>query len=81
MGLITCEGMRIVKGDEAPIGGMAQVVLHEIPVVEVNLQIKEHEEGEREKDGEVQVEIKGEVEDKQRKTLIMEMTVKNSRTT
>ena len=43
-----------------------------------------HEEGEKEKDGEVQVEVKGDVEESQGETLIMdgmEMTVKDSRTT
>ena len=76
--------MRIVRGDEAPLGGVVQVVLHGVRVVEVSLQVREHEEGEKEKDGEVQVEVKGEVEENQRQTLIMdgmEMTVKDSRTT
>ena len=84
VGLITCEGVRIVIGDEAPLGEVAQVVLHGVPVVEVSLQVREHEEGEKEKDGEVQVEVKGEVEENQGETLIMdgmEMTVKDSRTT
>ena len=43
-----------------------------------------HEEGEKEKDGEVQVEVKREVEENQGETLIMdgmEMTVTDSRTT
>ena len=51
---------------------------------EVSLQVREHEEGEKEKDGEVQVEVKGEVEENQGETLIMDgmqMTVKDSRTT
>ena len=52
--------MRVVIGDEAPLGGVAQVVLHGVLVVEVSLQVREHEEGEKEKDGEVQVEVKGE---------------------
>ena len=77
-----CEGVRVVIGDEAPLGGVAQV-LHGVPVIEVSLQVREHE-GEKEKDGEVQVEVKGEVEENQGETLIMdgvEMTVKDSRTT
>ena len=84
VGLITCKGVRIVIGDEAPLGEVSQVVLHGVPVVEVSLQVREHEEGEKEKDGEVQVEVKGEVEENQGETLIMdgmEMTVKDSRTT
>ena len=60
-----CEGVRVVIGDEAPIGGVAQVILHGVRVVEVSLQVREHEEGEKEKDGEVQVEVKGEVEENQ----------------
>ena len=82
VGLITCEGVRVVKGDEAPLGEVAQVVFHGVRVVEVSLQVREHEE--EEKDGEVQVELKGEVEENQGETLIMdgmEMTVKDSRTT
>ena len=61
--LITCEGVRVVRADEAPIGGVAQVVLHGVRVVEVDLQVGVHEEGDKEKDGEVQVEVKGEVEE------------------
>ena len=37
VGLITCEGVRIVRGNEAPIGGVAQVVFHGVPVVEVDV--------------------------------------------
>ena len=54
------EGMRVVRGDEAPLGGVAQVILHGVPVVEVGLQVREHEEGEKEKDWEVQVEVERE---------------------
>ena len=35
VGLITCEGVRVVIGDEAPLGGVAQVVLHGVRVVKV----------------------------------------------
>ena len=52
--------MRVVIGDEALLGGVAQVVLHGVRVVEVSLQVREHEEGEKAKDGEEQVEVKGE---------------------
>ena len=72
--------MRVVKGDEAPLGGVPQVILHGVRVVEIGV----HEEGEEEKDGEVQVEVEREVEENQGETLIMdgmEMTVKDSRTT
>ena len=72
VGLITCEGVRIVRGDEAPFGGVAQVVLHGVRVVEVSLQVREHEEGEKEKDGEVQVEVTGEAEENQRQPHIMD---------
>ena len=44
-----CEGVRVVIGDEAPLGGVAQVILHGVRVVEVSLQVREHEEGEKEK--------------------------------
>ena len=37
VGLTTCEGVRIVRGDEAPLGGVAQVVSHGVPVVEVDV--------------------------------------------
>ena len=67
-----CEGVRVVISDEAPLSGVAQVILHGVRVVEVSLQVREHEEGEKEKDGEVQVEVKGEVEENQRQTLIMD---------
>ena len=40
---------------------MAQVIFHGVQVVEVGA----HEEGEKEKDGEVQVEVKGEIEENQ----------------
>ena len=81
---LMCEGVRVVISDEAPLGGVAQVILHGVRVVEVSLQVREHEEGEKEKDGEVQVEVEREVEENQGETLIMdgmEMTVKDSRTT
>ena len=43
-------------GDEGPVSGVAQVVSHEVKVVGV------HGEEGKEKDGEVQVEVKGEVD-------------------
>ena len=42
-----CEGVRVVMGDESLLGGVAQVVLHGDRVVEVSLQVKEHEGGEK----------------------------------
>ena len=66
---IFCEGVRVVKGDEAPLGGVAQVILHGVRVVEIGV----HEEGEKEKDGEVKVEVKGEVEENQRQQHMCDM--------
>ena len=56
VGLITCERKGIVGGDEGPVGGVAQVVCHGVKVVGV------HGEVGRKEDGEVQGEVKGEVE-------------------
>ena len=56
VGLITCVAEGIVRGDEGPVSGVAQVVCHGVKVVGV------HGEEGREKDGEVQGEVKGEVE-------------------
>ena len=54
--VVTCEWESDVRGDEAPLGGVAQVVRHGVKIVGV------HGEEGKEKDGEVQVEVKGEVE-------------------
>ena len=43
----------------APLNGVAQVIFHGVQVVEVSV----HEEGEKEEDGEVQVEVEREVEE------------------
>ena len=56
VGLITCEWEGDVVGDEAPLSGVAQVVSHGVKVVGV------HGEEGKEKDEEVRVEVKGEVE-------------------
>ena len=56
VGLITCVGEDIVKGDEGPVSGVTQVVCHGVKVVGV------HGEEGREEDGKVQGEVKGEVE-------------------
>ena len=55
-GLITCEWEGDVVAVVAPLGGVAQVVSHGVKVVVV------HGEEGQEKDGEMQVEVKGEVE-------------------
>ena len=56
VGLITCEWEGDVVAVVAPLGGVAQVVSHGVKVVGV------HGEEGKERDGEVQVEVKGEVE-------------------
>ena len=56
VGLITCEWEGDVVGDEAALGGVAQVVSHGVKFVGV------HGEDGQEKDWEMQVEVKGEVE-------------------
>ena len=71
VGLITCEGVRVVVGDEAPLGGVTQVLLHGVQVVEVGLQVREHQDRGEEEDGEGQVEVEREVEENQGETLIM----------
>ena len=56
VGLITCVGGEIVRGDEGPVGGVAQVVCHGVKVGVVH-----REEGQEEK-GEKQGEVESEVE-------------------
>ena len=75
--LITCEREGIVVAVVAHHGGVAQVVSHGVKVVGV------HGEEGKEKDGEVQVEVKGEVEENQGQPHMddMWMKVKDSRTT
>ena len=51
---------------------MAQVIFHGVQVVEVVVQVRVHEEGEKEEDGEVQVEVKSEVEENQGRPHIMD---------
>ena len=58
--VISCEWEGDVVAVVAPLGGVAQVVSHGVKVVGV------HGEEGKEKDGEVQVEVKGEVEENQR---------------
>ena len=75
VGLMTCEWESDVVAVVAPLGGVAQVVSHGVKVVGVH--------GEKEEDGEVQVEVEGEVEENQRQPHMdgMWMKVKDSRTT
>ena len=61
-----CEREGIVGGDEAPVGGIAQVVSHGVKVVGV------HGEEGQEKDEEVRGEVKGRCRETQRETLIMD---------
>ena len=62
VGLITCEREGDVVAVVAPLGGVAQVIFHGVQVVEVGVEVGVHEEGEKEKDGEAQEEVKGDVE-------------------
>ena len=55
--LIMCVVEDLVVGDEAPVGGVAQVIGHGVKVG-----VGVHGEEGREKDGEVREEVKGEVE-------------------
>ena len=55
VGLVTCEIGEIVRGDEGPVSGVAQVVCHGVKVVGV------HGEEGQEEEGEVQGEVEGEV--------------------
>ena len=61
-----------VVGVEALHGGVAQVTFHGIQVVEVGLQVREHQDKEEE-DGEGQVEVEREVEENQRQQHMCDM--------
>ena len=54
-----------VVGVEAPLGGVAQVIFHGFQVVEVGLQVRVHQDRGEEEDGEGQVEVEREVEEKE----------------
>ena len=43
-GLITCEREGIVVGDEAPVGGVAQVIGHGVKVIGVEVGVHERKE-------------------------------------
>ena len=62
---------------------MAQVIFQGVQVVEVGVQVRVHEEGENEEDGEVQVEVERKVEENQglRHMCGMWMKMTDSRTT
>ena len=53
-------GVGDVVGVEAPLGGVAQVIFHGVRVVEVGLQVREHQDRGEEEDGERQVEVERE---------------------
>ena len=73
VGLITCEGVGDVVGVEALLGGVAQVIFHGDRVVEVSLQVREHQDKGEEEDGEGQVEVEREVEENQRQQHMCDM--------
>ena len=50
-----------VVGVEAPLGGVAQVIFHGVPVVEVGVQVRVHQDRGVEEDGEGRVEGEREV--------------------
>ena len=56
-----CEGEGDVVGVEAPLGGVAQVIFHGVQVIEVNVQVRVHQDRGVEEDGEGQVEVEWEV--------------------
>ena len=66
--------MGVVVGDEAPHGGVAQVIFHGVRVVEVGLQVREHPDRGEEEDWEGQVEVEREkVEENQRQQHMCDM--------
>ena len=70
-----------VVGVVTPLRGVAQVVLHGIQVVEVGVQLRVHQDGEVEEDGEGQVEVEREVvEVKERRSCVKMGWNEDSRT-
>ena len=59
-----CVWDEVVRGDEVPVGGVAQVIGHGVKVIGV------HGEEGQEKDEEVRGEVKGEVEENQGQPLM-----------
>ena len=60
VGLLTCEGVGDVVGVVTPLGGVAQVVLHGVKVVEVGVVLRVQQDRGEEEDGEGQVEVERE---------------------
>ena len=58
--LITCEGDGDVVGVVTPLGGVAQVTLHGVKVVEVGVVLRVHQDRGVEEDGDGQVEVERE---------------------
>ena len=79
----SCGREDLVVGDEAPVGGVAQVIGHGVKVIGAEVGV--HGEEGREKDEEVRVEVKGKVEALRERDahhvffFFLEMKVKDSR--
>ena len=71
VGLITCEGIDDVVGVKVPLRRVAQVVFHGVQVVEVDVQVRVHQDRGVEEDGEGHVEVEREAGEDQGETLIM----------
>ena len=52
----------------APLGGVAEFIFHGVPIVEVDVQVRVHQDRGVEENGEGQVEIEREVEELERTT-------------
>ena len=50
-----------VVGVVTPLGGVAQVIFHEVQIVEVGVQVRVHQDRGMEEDGDGQVEVEREV--------------------
>ena len=72
-GLITCEGEGDVVAVVAPLGGVAQVVLHGVQIVEVGVQLRVHQDRGVEEDGEGQVEVEREESEVKERRSCMKM--------
>ena len=82
VGLITCEGVGDVVGVVTPLGGVAQVGLHGVKVVEVGVVLRVHQDRGEEEDGEGQVEVeREESEVKENRTCMTMEWSEDSRTT
>ena len=65
---LLCEGEGDVVGVVAPLGGVAQVIFHGVQVVDVGVQVREHQDRGAEEDWEGQVEVEREVEEVKKRT-------------